>query len=78
MEVEPIPVRELTPEEAAAAAERAAAAAARKAALEQEEAAKLQAEAQAKVRGAIEAGELKGISVAEWELLLESAATISA
>ena len=70
-----VPERKLTEAELAKVAERAAAAAERKAALAEKEARASAEGAQQQVRAAIEAGELKGLSLPEWELLISSASS---
>ena len=69
--------KELAAKEAelAKVAERKAAAAERKAAVAEKEARASAEGAQQQVRAAIEAGELKGLSVPEWELLISSASS---
>ena len=70
-----VPERQLTEAELAKVAERKAAAAERKAAVAEKEARASAEGAQQQVRAAIEAGELKGLSVPEWELLISSASS---
>lgn len=70
-----VPERKLTEAELAKVAERKAAAAERKAALAEKEARSSAEGAQQQVRAAIEAGELKGLSLPEWELLISSASS---
>ena len=72
---EVVPERQLTEAELAKVAERKAAAAERKAAVAEKEARASAEGAQQQVRAAIEAGELKGLSVPEWELLISSASS---
>lgn len=74
-EVVAVPERKLDAAEVAKTAQHAAAAAERKTALAEKEARASAEGAQQKVRAAIEAGEVKGLSLAEWELLISSASS---